>query len=85
MIFNVIVVKKTKQKQQPCDASLSGETASPLDRDACRRLAMLLSTYTAEESRGVKSKLSEKKVNVIGLLLFHHPNITLPPERVKDK
>lgn len=35
--------------------SLSGEIAPPLDWEARRCLAILLSTYTAEESRGVKS------------------------------
>lgn len=37
------------------DAAKSGPAGPPQERDARRWRAMLLSTYTAEESRGVKS------------------------------
>lgn len=42
-------------EQERSSLSQSGLTAPPLDREVLRWRAMLLRTYTAEESRGVKS------------------------------
>lgn len=42
-------------EQERSSFSQSGLMAPPLEREALRWRAMLLRTYTAEESRGVKS------------------------------
>lgn len=52
LLFDLLVEEGWEELES---FSRSGETAPLLDWEVLRCLAMLLSTYTAEESRGVKS------------------------------